>query len=94
MNADANRFQVRRATTDDLAQLIEFWKTANFAEMDLERRFTEFQVAVTPTGEVVAAVGFQIAGSEGRIHCEWFADFAQSDLLRPLIWERLQIVAQ
>jgi hypothetical protein len=94
VSADANPYRVRRATTDDLAQLIEFWKTANFAEMDLERRFTEFQVAVTPTGEIVAAIGFQVAGSEGRIHSEWFADFAQSDLLRPMIWERLQIVAQ
>ena len=94
MNAEANPYQVRRATTDDLAQLTEFWKTANFGEMDLERRFTEFQVAVTPAGEIVAAVGFQVARSEGRIHSEWFSDFAMSDALRPLIWERLQIVAQ
>jgi N-acetylglutamate synthase-like GNAT family acetyltransferase len=92
VNADA--YQVRRATTDDLPQLSELWETANFPVDDLEKRFTEFQVAATPTGQVVAAIGFQVAGTEGRVHSEWYADFALSDALRPLLWERLQTVAQ
>lgn len=92
VNADA--YQVRRATMDDLPQLSELWKTAQFPAVDLEKRFTEFQVAATPTGQVVAAIGFQVAGTDGRIHSECYADFALSDALRPLLWERLQSVAQ
>jgi N-acetylglutamate synthase-like GNAT family acetyltransferase len=92
VNIDA--YQVRRATTDDLAQLSELWGTAQFPVAELEKRFTEFQVASTATGQVVAAVGLQVAGTEGKIHSEWFADFALSEALRPPIWERLQVVAQ
>ncbi|HUD83500.1 MAG TPA: hypothetical protein VMQ67_08345 [Candidatus Saccharimonadales bacterium] len=91
MNTDA--YQVRRATTDDLAQLSELWRTAQFPVAELEKRFTEFQVAASATGEVVAAIGLQVAGTDGKIHSEWFGDFALSDALRPPLWERLQVVA-
>lgn len=91
MNIDA--YQVRRATTDDLPQLSELWKTAQFPVNELEKRFTEFQIAATATGEVVAAIGLQVAGSDGRIHSEWFTDFALSEALRPPLWDRLQVVA-
>jgi N-acetylglutamate synthase-like GNAT family acetyltransferase len=91
VNIDA--YQVRRATTDDLAQLSELWREAQFPVAELEKRFTEFQVAASATGEVVAAVGLQVAGSDGAIHSEWYADFALSDSLRPALWERLQAVA-
>jgi hypothetical protein len=67
---------------------------AEFPVAELEPRFTEFQVAATPSGEVVAAIGIQITGTDGNIHSEWFADFALSDALRPLLWDRLQLVAQ
>jgi N-acetylglutamate synthase-like GNAT family acetyltransferase len=91
VNIDA--YQVRRATTDDLAQLIQLWSTAQFPVADLEKRFTEFQVAATATGEVVGAVGLQVAGTDGKIHSEWFADFALSEALRTPLWDRLQAVA-
>jgi N-acetylglutamate synthase-like GNAT family acetyltransferase len=91
VNTDA--YQVRRATTDDLAQLSELWRTAQFPVAELEKRFTEFQVAASATGEVVAAIGMQVAGADGKIHSEWFTDFALSDALRPPLWDRLQVVA-
>jgi N-acetylglutamate synthase-like GNAT family acetyltransferase len=91
VNIDA--YRVRRATTDDLAQLIHLWSTAQFPVADLEKRFTEFQVVATATGEVVAAIGLQVAGTDGRIHSEWFSDFALSEDLRTPLWERLQTVA-
>ena len=91
MNGDA--YRVRRATTDDLKQLSELWSTAQFPVAELEKRFTEFQVAASVEGEVVAAIGLQIAGQDGRIHSEWFKDFALSDSLRPVFWERMQTVA-
>jgi N-acetylglutamate synthase-like GNAT family acetyltransferase len=91
VNGDA--YQVRRATTDDLAQLSELWTAAQFPVADLEKRFTEFQVAAGATGEVVAAIGLQIAGADGKVHSEWFKDFALSDTLRPALWKRLQALA-
>jgi N-acetylglutamate synthase-like GNAT family acetyltransferase len=91
VNIDA--YQVRRAITDDLAQLNHLWSAAQFPVAELEKRFTEFQVAATAAGEVVAAVGLQVAGTDGRIHSEWFVDFALSEALRTPLWERLQAVA-
>ena len=87
-------FQVRRATTDDLPQLAALWEAAQFPVADLEKRFTEFQVAENAQGEIVAAIALQITAADGKIHSETFADFALSDSLRPRFWERLQSVAQ
>jgi len=69
------------------------WTEAQFPVAELEKRFTEFQVAASPTGEIVAAIGLQATGTDGRIHSEWFTDFALSDALRPALWERLQAVS-
>jgi N-acetylglutamate synthase-like GNAT family acetyltransferase len=91
VNIDA--YQLRRATTDDLPQLSEMWQAAQLPVAELEKRFTEFQVAATAAGGIVAAVGIQVAGIDGRIHSEWFTDFALSDALRLPLWERLQAVA-
>jgi N-acetylglutamate synthase-like GNAT family acetyltransferase len=86
-------YQVRRATTDDLRQLAEMWRAAQLPVAELEKRFTEFQVAASSTGEVAAAIGLQVSRADGKIHSEWFTDFALSDSLRPALWERLQAVA-
>lgn len=93
MNARGT-FQIRRATVDDLPQLKELWRAAHFSAEELEKKFTEFQVAESATGEVVAALGLQLAGSDGKIHSETFGDFALSDVLRPLFWERAQTLAR
>jgi N-acetylglutamate synthase-like GNAT family acetyltransferase len=86
--------QIRRAIVDDLPQLKKLWRIARFSVEDLEKRFTEFQVAQNDRGEVVAALGLQLAGADGKIHSETFSDFALSDTLRPLLWERLQVLAR
>ena len=87
-------FQIRLATVDDLPLLKPLWQEAQFSETDLEKRFTEFQVALNDQGAVVGALALQVAGADGRIHSETFADFALCDTLRPLLWERLQGVAR
>jgi N-acetylglutamate synthase-like GNAT family acetyltransferase len=87
-------FQIRRATVDDLPRLKELWLAAQFPAADLEKRFTEFQVAQNSQGEVVAALAIQLAGADAKIHSETFADFALSDALRPLFWERVQLLAR
>ncbi|MGA3180659.1 MAG: hypothetical protein ABSF38_09980 [Verrucomicrobiota bacterium] len=86
--------RTRRATTDDLAQLQALWGEARFAVEELEKRFTEFQVAADRQGSIAAAIGLQLSGSQGHIHSETFADFALTDTLRPLLWQHLQVVAQ
>lgn len=85
--------QVRRATVEDLSKLVSLWKAENLPCEDLEKRFKEFQVIETPDGELLGALGFQIAGPEGRLHSEVFAHSDQADGLREKLWERAQVIA-
>jgi N-acetylglutamate synthase-like GNAT family acetyltransferase len=89
----ASSYRVRRATLEDVGSLTELWTSMNFAVADLARRTTEFQVAEDAGGKLLGAVAIQIAEKQGRIHSEAFGDFALADQLRPLLWERLQAVA-
>ena len=86
-------FRVRRATTDDMDQLIALWKSAHLPAGELDKRFTEFQVVENAEGKIEGAIGLQIVGSEGKIHSEAYTDFGLTDQLRPLLWERLRSVA-
>lgn len=93
MNAPGD-YKIRRATTDDLEQLAVLWTASHLPSADLEKQFTEFQVAESTDGKIVGAIAMHISGSDGRIHSEAFADFALSDMLRPLLWRRLENVAK
>jgi N-acetylglutamate synthase-like GNAT family acetyltransferase len=86
--------RTRRATTDDLELLKSLWLMERFPVDELEKQFTDFQVAENEQGEVAAAIALQIAGSQGRVHSETFADFGQTDTLRPRLWHQLQATAQ
>ena len=70
------------------------WAVAALPAAQLEKQFTEFQVAESPGGKIVGAIALQVAGAHGKIHSETFADFALSDALRPLLWQRLEVVAR
>src|SRR5688572_8993095 len=87
------QLQVRRATIDDLPKLAPLWREENLDVDDLEKRFKEFQVAEGLSGEVIAALGLQVAGQEGRLHSEVFARPEEADLAREKLWERAQIIA-
>jgi hypothetical protein len=89
----ARKHRVRRATLDDLGQLMVMWESMKFPADDLARRVTEFQVAEDPEGKVLGAVGLQITQRQGLIHSEAFHDFGLSEHLRPLLWDRVQSVA-
>jgi N-acetylglutamate synthase-like GNAT family acetyltransferase len=89
-----NSYRTRRATVDDLAQLAELWRAMQLPAAELEKQFTDFQVAEDAQGKLAAAIGLHIEGGHGRIHSETFADFGLTDILRPALWERLQVVAQ
>jgi N-acetylglutamate synthase-like GNAT family acetyltransferase len=85
--------QVRRATVEDLPQLVPLWQREELPWQGLEKRFKEFQV-VEEAGEIVGTLGLQIVGTEGRLHSEAFAHYEQGDALRQLLWERAQVLAK
>ena len=69
------------------------WESMYYPTEELARRVTEFQVAEGPDGKVLGALGLQIAERQGRVHSEAFSDFALSEQLRPLLWDRVHAVA-
>ena len=68
------------------------WESMYYPTEELARRVTEFQVAEGPDGKVLGALGLQIAERQGRVHSEAFSDFALSEQLRPLLWDRVHAV--
>jgi N-acetylglutamate synthase-like GNAT family acetyltransferase len=86
--------QVRRATVEDLAQLRELWRQDGLPWQDFDKAFKDFQVVQTESGQILAALGLQIAGTEGWVFAEAFARPEQADWLRARLWERARIVAQ
>jgi N-acetylglutamate synthase-like GNAT family acetyltransferase len=89
----SSKYRVRRATLDDLSQLMALWEPMHYPTEDLAKRVTEFQVAESPEGKVVGGAGLQIAERQGLVHSEAFSDFALAEHLRPLLWDRLHAVA-
>ena len=89
----SSKYCVRRATLDDLVQLTAIWQPMRFQVDDLARRITEFQVAENLEGQVLGALGLQIAERQGLVHSEAFSDFALAEQLRPLLWDRVHAVA-
>lgn len=87
-------FTTRRATTDDLAALVALWEAAHLPARELEKNFTDFQVAIDQNGRLSGAIGIQVAGHHGRIHSEAYIDFGLTDFIRPLLWTRLQKLSQ
>jgi N-acetylglutamate synthase-like GNAT family acetyltransferase len=86
--------QVRRATVEDLPQLSALWRQANLPWQDLEKRFKEFQVLQSASGQLIGAVGLHIVGTDGCLHHEAFVRSSSEDSCRQALWERLRIVAQ
>jgi len=89
----STKYRVRRATLDDLGHLTAIWQPMHYSVDDLAKRVTEFQVAESPDGQLVAALGLQIAERQGLVHSEAFADFALAEQVRPLLWDRVHAVA-
>jgi N-acetylglutamate synthase-like GNAT family acetyltransferase len=89
-----SEYRTRRATVEDLPHLAALWTAVQLPAAELEKQFTDFQVAEDGAGKVAGAIALQVNGSNGRIHSEAFVDFALSDELRPVLWARLLTVAQ
>jgi hypothetical protein len=84
--------RVRRATVEDVPRLIPLWQMEDLPWQDFEKRFREFQVIEAEDGELLGAIGIQIAGHDGCLHSEVFAHPEQSDILREHLWPRVQSV--
>src|SRR5688572_5536991 len=94
-NLGPESFRIRRATNEDLEGLRELWQADRLPGEMLEKRFGEFQVVELATGgPLLAALALQKLGKDGFIHSETYRDFALSDTLRPLLWERFQNMIQ
>lgn len=87
-------FNARRATVDDIPALRVLWRAEQLAELDLEKRVTEFQVAFDTSQKLVGSIGLRVDGTQGFLHSETFLDFGQADELRPMLWERVQTVSR
>jgi len=86
-------YRVRRATLDDMGQLMALWNSMHLPADDLSRRVTEFQVAEGTDGQIAGALGLQMAGTQGLLHSEAFTDFALADDLRATILTRINSMA-
>lgn len=92
MAVTAPRFQIRRATVDDLPDLHALWISMQIQTEGLESRLTEFQV-VEVDRVFAGAMGVQFIRTAARLHSEGFTDFAIADDARQLFWERIQTLA-
>jgi len=84
----------RRATLEDVPELKKLWQDARWESEELEKRFTEFQVATGPGGQVIAALGLHHRGQEGQVHSEVFLRPEMATELRPILWQRLLNIAR
>jgi N-acetylglutamate synthase-like GNAT family acetyltransferase len=98
MNGDdeslASAYQTRRATLEDLPQLRALWQTEHLPAEELERRFTEFQIALNSEGELAGAIGLQMNKLHGLVHSEVFTNPEEAAEIRPLLWKRILTVAK
>jgi N-acetylglutamate synthase-like GNAT family acetyltransferase len=88
------QYVARRATVEDLPQLVALWRLEQLPADVLEKRFTEFQVVSDETGQVLATVGFQIVGTQALLHSEAIAKPELGDSLRERLWNRFQAIIQ
>jgi N-acetylglutamate synthase-like GNAT family acetyltransferase len=86
-------FQIRRATLEDIQPLCQLWKEAQLPALELEKRFTEFQVILDAHGQLLGAIGIHVLNHQGLIHSEAFSHPEMEDQTRPLLWERFQTLA-
>jgi N-acetylglutamate synthase-like GNAT family acetyltransferase len=85
--------KARRATVEDLPQLIELWRLEQLPAETLERRLTDFQVVVDEAQVILGAIALQTSANHGWLHAEAIARSELADQIRQLLWERLQRVA-
>jgi N-acetylglutamate synthase-like GNAT family acetyltransferase len=93
MSVSSVTYKVRRATLEDLPALRELWAKTNLSLPDLEKRFTEVQIAENGEGQIAGALGIKIERLHGQLHSEAILD-KNDTALYEAFWQRLQILAR
>lgn len=88
-----SQLRIRRATADDLQNLKALWMSMRLPADDLGKRLIEFQIAETPKGKLLGAIGMQIVRQHAQLHSEAYFDFAFADHARELFWDRILKIA-
>ncbi len=86
-------YKVRRATLEDLPALRELWKKVNLPLGDLEKRFTEVQIAEAADGQIAGALGVKIDRLHGLLHSEAIPE-KENAALYEAFWQRVQILSR
>lgn len=90
----SSQFKIRRAHIVDLTELRPLWRTAGIYSLELEKRFTEFQIVVNEDAQVVAAFAIEIKTKEAHIHSDAYADSDDNPAIREAVWKRIQSLAE
>jgi N-acetylglutamate synthase-like GNAT family acetyltransferase len=81
--------EVRRATIQDVPQLLKLWWQDYPDSKSMGPRFAEFQVVVE-NGQIIATLGLHVADRQGKIYGEALVDPRRTDEMRALLWPRFQ----
>ncbi len=84
---------IRRANIDDLEMLRGIWRESRLPEHELEKRFTEFQLAVDASGWILGIIGLRFAGHEGQIHSLAVRRPELETELTAALWDRVHALA-
>ncbi len=87
-------FQARRATVEDLLKLRSLWQKKNLPVADLEKRFTEFQLAESEDRILLGAIGLHIDQQQARLHSEAYTSEEVEEVCRLQLWQRVQSVVR
>ncbi len=91
---DLEKLTLRRATLDDLDSLRGIWALAKLNVEDLEKRFTEFQIAIDENDSIVATIGLYHTNHQGLIHSEVYVDLDWEPALRAKLSQRIMVLAK
>lgn len=86
-------YQVRRATLEDLPALRELWAKVGLSLPELEKRFTEVQIAENGDGKIAGALGIKIDRLHGLLHSEAILE-KENTALFEAFWQRIQILGR
>jgi N-acetylglutamate synthase-like GNAT family acetyltransferase len=91
---DATNCTARRANLEDLPALKGLWDVSRLPVLELEKHLTEFQVVTRADGVLLGAAGLRMKGHQGLVHSEAFYQPEHEEEYRPVLWERLQVLAR
>lgn len=90
-----NELITRRATVDDIPELVRLWDNFSYPSDIFEKRLTEFHLVENPhSKQILAAIGVRFQDQSVLIHSEAFGDNSNADLYRDMLWTRFLALAK